>query len=91
MKQLSAQYKIRALFLGCSTMTLEKFDQFPGRSVGYAYLPKEFKRQIVKDVPLWSEFISKECESFGYPYVDTANDFSNQLIQARFILTASHE
>ncbi len=85
-KQLSTQYQIRAVFLGCSEMTLEKFDQYPGRSIGYSYLPEEFRRRIVKDVPAWSEFIGKECESFGYPYVDTANDFPSRLMQAESIL-----
>jgi hypothetical protein len=87
-KQLSAQYQIRAVFLGCSEMTLEKFDQFPGRSVGYGGLPEELRRQFAKDVPLWSEFIRQECEDFGYPYVDMANDFPNRLMQAESILTS---
>ena len=30
--QLSTQYQIRSVFLGCSRMTLESLDQFPGRS-----------------------------------------------------------
>ena len=77
--QLAAQYQIRAVFLGCSKMTLENLDQFPGRSRGYGGLPEEFRRQIVKDVPLWSEFIRQECESYGYPYIDTVNEFPQQL------------
>ena len=88
-KQLSAQYQIRAVFLGCSEMTLGKFDQFPGRSVGYGALPEEFRRQIVKEVPLWSQFISQECAEFGYPYVDTANDFPSRLMQAESILCSA--
>jgi hypothetical protein len=90
-KRLSAQYQVRAVFLGCSKMTLEKFDKFPGRSVGYAQLPEEFRRQIVTDVPLWSEFIRRECEGFGYPYVDMAEDFPNRLIQVESILTPAHD
>ncbi len=86
-KQLSAQYQIRAVFLGCSEMTLEIFDQFPGCSVGYGGLPEELRRQFAKDVPLWSAFIQQECEGFGYPYVDMANDFPNRLMQAESILT----
>jgi len=86
-KQLSEKYKIRAVFLGCSQMTLEKFDQFPGRSVGYGNLPEELRRQFARDVPLWSAFMQEECEHFGYPYVDMANDFPNRLIQAESILT----
>ena len=50
-KQLSAQYKIRTIFLGCSRMTLENLDQFPGRSLGYSRLPEELRRQIARDVP----------------------------------------
>ena len=87
-KQLSAQYQVQAVFLGCSTMTLEHFDQFPGRSRGYSGLPEELRLQFAKDVPFWSEFIRQECESFGYPYIDTVNDFSQQLAQAESILTA---
>src|SRR5688572_10010624 len=34
-KRLSAQYQISTVFLGCSRMTLESLDQFPGRSPGY--------------------------------------------------------
>src|SRR5688572_20912016 len=41
--QLSSQYQIRPLFLGCSKMTLESFDQFPGRSRGYGALPEEMR------------------------------------------------
>ncbi|MBI5650308.1 MAG: hypothetical protein HZC40_07680 [Chloroflexi bacterium] len=86
-KQLSMQYPLQAVFLGCSQMTLEHFDQFPGRSVGYGGLPEELRRQFAKDVPLWSAFIQQECEGFGYPYVDMANDFPNRLMQAESILT----
>ena len=49
--QLSEQYPIRTVFLGCSQMTLEKLDQFPGRSPGYGYLPEALRRRIVHDVP----------------------------------------
>lgn len=86
-RQLSAQYQIRAVFLGCSEMSLEKFDQFPGRSVGYGGLTEELRRQFGKDVPLWSAFIQQECDGFGYRYVDMTNDFPNRLMQAESILT----
>ncbi len=49
--RLSAEYPIRAVFLGCSRMTLEQFDQFPGRSRGYAGLPEALRRQIVRTSP----------------------------------------
>jgi hypothetical protein len=86
-KRLSAEYEIKTIFLGCSKMTLDHFDRFPGRSPGYSGLPEAFRRRIVNDVPLWSELIRQECESFGYSYVDTANDFRGQLMQAESILT----
>ena len=86
-RQLSAQYQVRSLFLGCSQMTLETFDQFPGRSRGYSYLPEEMRRQIVLDVPLWSEFIRREAERFGYPYFDMIGDFSQRLDEAESLLT----
>ncbi len=89
LKQLSAQYPIRAVFLGCSEMTLEKFDQFPGCSPGYRALPEEFRRKIVYDVPVWSEFIRHKCEGSSYSYVDTANDFPTQLLQAEELLTTT--
>lgn len=85
--RLSARYQIRTLFLGCSIMTLERFNQFPGRSEGYSFLPETMKRQIVQDVPLWSEFIRKEAGRFGYPYIDTSSDFPSRLNEAEKILT----
>jgi 2-phosphoglycerate kinase len=86
--QLAAQYQIRSVFLGCSRMTLEQFDQFPGRSRGYASLPKEVRRQFAQDVPLWSEFIRQEAERFGYPYIDTIDDFPSRMSEADAVLTA---
>jgi 2-phosphoglycerate kinase len=87
--QLSAQYPVRSVFLGCSHMTLERFDRFPGRSRGYAELPVVMRRQIVQDVPRWSEFIRQEAERFGYPYVDMSDDFPSRLHEAGAVLTAS--
>lgn len=84
--QLALRYQIRAVFLGCSEMTPESLEQFPGRSRGYSGLPEEFRRQIAMDVPRWSALIQQECENFSYPYVDTANDFSTRLDQAESIL-----
>src|SRR5215469_15015455 len=59
--QLSAQYPIRAVFLGCSCLTLEDLDRYPGRS-GYGRLPEVLRRQIVEDVPHWSAFIRQEAD-----------------------------
>jgi hypothetical protein len=87
--QLSAQYPIRSVFLGCSHMTLERFDRFPGRSRGYASLPDELRRQIVHDVPLWSEFIRQEATRFGYQYVDMIDDYASRQIEAEAMLTAA--
>lgn len=87
-KQLSAEFQLQAVFLGCSTMTLEHFDRFPGRSPGYSGLAEELRWRFARDVAPWSEFVRQECESFGYPYIDTANDFHQQLAQAESILTA---
>ena len=86
-KQLSVHYQLKVVFLGCSKMTLEQFDQFPGRSRGYSGLPEGQRRQYAKDVPSWSEFIRQECESVGYPYIDTVIDFPQQLANAESILT----
>ncbi len=85
--QLSANYPIRAVFLGCSHLTLERFDLFPGRSRGYAGLPEALRRQIVEDVPLWSDFIRQEASRFGYPYIDMAGDFSSRLHEAEAACT----
>jgi hypothetical protein len=87
---LSAQYPIRAVFLGCSTMTMEIFEQFPGRSPGYIGLPEAFRRQIVQDMPPWSEFIRQEAERFGYAYVDTGSNFPQRLAEAKAVLTGEH-
>ncbi len=85
--QLAPQYPIRAVFLGCSRMTLERFDQFPGRSPGYGGLPEARRRQIVQDVPRWSAFIQQEAERFGYAYVDMGSDFFRRLDEAEMVLT----
>lgn len=85
---LSAHYQIRAVFLGCSAMTLERFDRFPGRSRGYASLPKEIRRRFAQDVPLWSEFVQQEAVRFGYPYVDMSDNFHARLSDAEAALTA---
>lgn len=86
-KQLSAEYPLRAVFLGCSFMTVEKLDQFPGRSPGYSGLPAAIRRRIAQDVPLWSELVRQESERFGYSYVDTADDFARRLSEAEAMLT----
>src|SRR5579872_5925747 len=85
--QLSTQYPIRTVFLGCSRMTLEGLAQFPGRSQGYVNLPEARRRQIVEDVPRWSAFIRQEADRFGYAYVDTASDFFQRLAEAESVLT----
>ena len=87
-EQLSAHYPIRTVFLGCSKMTFERFDNFPGRSPGYAFLPEEMRRQFAQDIPLWSEFVRREAGRFGYPYVDMSNDFHLRLSEADALLTA---
>jgi hypothetical protein len=84
--QLSARWQIRSVFLGCSKMTLEHFDQY-GCSRGYATLPEEMRRQIAQDIPLWSKFIRHEAERFGYPYVDMIDDFPSRLTEADTVLT----
>jgi len=86
--QLAAQYQLRAVFLGCSRMTPEDVEQFPGRSRGYHALPEAKRRQIAQDVPPWSEFIRQQAERFGYPYVDTVSDFPQRLQEAEALLTA---
>jgi hypothetical protein len=84
--QLSAKYPVRSVFLGCSRMTLEGLDQFPGRSRGYGGLPEAMRRRIAADVPRWSAFVREECERFGYAYVDTAGDFFQRLDEAEATL-----
>ena len=77
------------MFLGCSRMTLEGLNQFPGRSQGYGSLPEAQRRQIVEDVPRWSEFIRQEANHFGYAYVDMVSDFPQRLAEAEMVLTTS--
>jgi mannose-6-phosphate isomerase-like protein (cupin superfamily) len=84
--QLSGKYPVSAIFLGCSKMTLEQFDRFPGRSPGYSFLPDVQRRQIVQDVPHWSEFIRQEAARLGYTYIDMAGDFNAHLMEAEAFL-----
>jgi 2-phosphoglycerate kinase len=80
--QLSNHYQIRSVFLGCSKMTLERLDQFPGKSHGYVNLPEDFRIQVVQDIPLWSDFIRQETKRFGFRYIDIAEGFSSQLAES---------
>lgn len=85
---LAQRGAVRSVFIGSSQLTLERFEQFPGRSRGYAALPPDFKRQIVQDVPRWSQFIAGEAAAAGCPYVDTSGDFAAQLAEAERLLCA---
>ena len=87
--QLSTQYQMRSVFLGCSKMTPDRFDQFSGQTLGYAALPKEMRHQFARDVPLWSKFIQQETERFGTPYVDMSDDFPACLSEAEEVLTGN--
>ena len=85
--RLSEQFQLRVVFLGCSRMTLERLDQFPGCSRGYSRLPEAMRRQIAQDVPHWSMFIQQEAARFGHPYIDMADDFLQRLYEAETLLT----
>jgi hypothetical protein len=47
-------------------MTLDVYNQFQGIRL-VILLPEEFKRKIVQDVPLWSEFVRQEALQYDYP------------------------
>ena len=84
--QLSTQYPLRAVFLGCSQMTVESLAQFPGRSPGYSILPEAQRRQIAEDVPRWSAFIRQEADRFGYVFIDMVENFPQHLAEAELTL-----
>jgi len=65
--EIATKYPIRLMFLGCSEMTLERFEQFPGHSPGYIGLPTDMRRQSVQHVPMHSKLVQREAEDFGYP------------------------
>jgi hypothetical protein len=83
--QLATQYEIRAVFLGCAGMTFELFEQF-GSTRGYAVLPVAMRRRIAEDIPLWSAFVRREAERYGFPYVDVSGDFAARLGEAEAVL-----
>jgi hypothetical protein len=85
---LAKTYPIRCIFLGCSVMTLERFEQFPGLSPGYIGLPADLRQQIVQHVPMHSALVQREAEHLGYRYIDTVGDFKARLREAAAILTA---
>ena len=60
--ELSKAFALRAVFLGRSTITLDQLDRFPGKSPGYAGLPRSMRTQIAKDVPGWSDWIEGEAQ-----------------------------
>ena len=86
--RLAAQYPVRSVFLGCAKMTLERFDRFPGHSIGYSFLPEATRRQFAQDIPQWSAFIRSEAERFGCPYIDMSDDFQSRLVEAGALLNA---
>jgi len=88
--RLSAQYPLRSVFLGCSKMTLDRFDRFPGRSRGYSGLPTEVRSRFAQDIPRWSEFVRQEAERFGCAYIDMSDDFQSRLSDAEALLSTSH-
>ncbi len=85
--QLSADYPLRSVFLGCSKMTLDRFDRFPGHSRGYSGLPEAVRRQFAQDIPRWSEYVRQEAERYGCAYVDMGEDFELRLSEAEAVLT----
>jgi len=70
-------------------MSLKIFDQYLGKSKGYANLPREIRSQFAKDVPMWSKIIKQEAKRFNCPYIDMGNDFQFQLKEAETIITAT--
>jgi hypothetical protein len=84
---LAKDFALRSVFLGCSTLTLERFDKFPGRSRGYAALPLEFRQQIVRDVPTWSAFVAERAKLAGCHYLDMVGGFAERLAEAELVLT----
>jgi 2-phosphoglycerate kinase len=85
--RLAERFPVRSVFLGCSSMTLERFDRYPGRSRGYIGLPDETRRRFAGDIPRWSEFVRQEAARAGLPYVDTGGDFDARLREAEQLLT----
>lgn len=85
-EQLASAYQINAVFLGCSEMTMDRFDQFPGHSPGYASLPIELRQQIVHDIPLWSAYVRQEASRYGCPYIDMIGQFPSRLHEAQAAL-----
>lgn len=84
--ELAREQAVRSVFLGCSGLTLELFDAFPGRSPGYTSLPLAIKQRIVGDLPAWSELVARQAAMFGRSYVDTSGDFAARLSEAERVL-----
>jgi len=89
-RRLSSHFPLRSVFLGCSKMTLDRFDSFPGRSRGYSGLPLEVRSRFAQDIPQWSQFVQHEAERYGCPYLDMSDDFQLRLMEAESLLTASN-
>ena len=86
--ELATTYPVRAVFLGCSEMTRERFEHFPGHSPGYSGLPDHLREQIVQHVPMHSALVQREAEQFGYPYSDMVDDFQARLHTCEAVLTS---
>ena len=88
--QLSEKYRVRAVFLGRSKMSLVHFDRYPGKSPGYAQLPAPVRRRIVDEIPRWSAYVQEAAQRSGYPHVDMVGGFRVRLDEAEAELEERH-
>jgi hypothetical protein len=84
--RIMARWNVSAVFLGRSKMTIDEFDQYPGKSPGYANLPKELRKQIADDIPVWSNLLKTEADRFHFPYIDMSTNFIQSLEEAESVL-----
>jgi hypothetical protein len=86
-RRLSEEFEIRAIFLGRSELTLDDFNNYPGRSHGYLSVPEEVRQQIIQHIPMHSEIVRRGANRFEFPYIDMVGDFSSRLEEAARLLS----
>jgi hypothetical protein len=89
--QLETEFQIRSVFLGCSEMSLDRLDQFPGHSRGYAFLPDDVRNTIIADIPPWSDLVQQQAKQYGYTFIDMIDDFPSRLNDAEEALEFREE
>lgn len=76
---LKENFQTRAVFIGNSEITLDGMQQHMGRNDWLNKVDQEELAKIPERIVAKSRRIEEECQQFGFPYVDLADDFEEKV------------